>query len=142
MIAQYSFGNNPTILARKSFTAYIKPMGIWFVVSIIASAISGILSIIGLLIGIGIVLYIKSYTLFVDDEGIWVFRGIFPWNKGIYGVRWRDFGEAEFYLNPISWSLKSYRIHIKNRYKEQPEFVLKDMHKGDEAVSQINAMSM
>jgi len=142
MIGQYSFGNNTTVLSKKSFIAYIKPMSIWFVIWIVASAISVILSIIGLIIGIGIVFYIRSYALFVDDVGVWVFRGIFPWDSGIYGVRWRDFGEAEFYLNPVSWSLKSYRIHIKNRYKNEPEFILKDMHNGDVAVSQINAMSM
>ena len=142
MIAQYSFGNNPIILAKKSFVAYIKPIAIWFIVWLIASSISIILSIVGIIIGVGIIRYIRSYTLFVDDVGIWIFQGISPWNRGINGIKWCDFEKAEYYLDPLSWLLKSYNIHIKNRYKEDPAFILKDMYNGDIAVSQINAMSM
>ncbi len=142
MINQYSFGNNPVVLAKKSITAYLVPMGIWFIVWIIASSISGLLSVLVLGTGIIIAMHIRSYTLFVDEEGVWVFKGIFPWSKGIYGVKWRDFGEAVFFLNPVSWSLKSYTIHATNKFKPEEEIVLKNMHNGDIAVSKINAMSM
>ncbi len=142
MINQYSFGNNPVVLAKKSITAYLVPMGIWFIVWAVASSASGFLSLLFLAIGIMIAMHIRSYTLFVDEEGVWVFKGIFPWSKGIYGVKWRDFGEAVFFLNPVSWSLKSYTVHVSNKFKQENEIVLKNMHNGDIAVSQINEMFM
>ena len=142
MVNLYSFGNNPVILAKKSITAYFVPIGIWFIVWVIALSISVLLGLLVLVIGIAIVMQIKSYTLFVDEDGVWVFSGIFPWNKGIYGVKWRDFGEATYFLNSISWMLNSYTIKISNKYKQEDEIVLKDMHNGNIAVSQINEMFM
>ena len=142
MLSQYSFGQNPIVLSRKSFVGYLKPMGIWLLVWLVSASISFWLSAIVLLIGVLIFFYIRSYRLFVDDAGIWVFRGIFPWDRGIYGLRWEEYGLAVFYQNPLSWILKSYTIHVKNKYKEETIIDLSDMYRGDEAVSQINAMAM
>lgn len=141
MLNQYSFGKRPQIVAKKSLTAYVKPMGIWFIAWLFFSVISWVFSLIFIIIGLGIILYINSFKLFIDEEGVWVFRGFLPWDKGIYGVKWRDFGEALFYQNPVSWSLKSYTILIKNKYKRDDEIILKNMHNGDIAVSKINSIS-
>lgn len=142
MLNQYSFGQNPIVLARKSFTGYIVPMGAWLIIWLAASAFSDLLSIALLLIGVIVFLYIRSYQLFVDDAGVWVFRGVFPWDKGIYGLRWEEFGLAVFYQNPWSWILRSYAVQVKNKYKEEVILDLSNMHRGDIAISRINAMAM
>ena len=138
MINQYSFGSNPIVLAKKSIIAYFIPLGIWFIVWIAILSISALIGLLFIAVGIIIVMQIKSYVLFVDEEGVWVLSGIFPWNKGIYGVKWCDFGEATYFLNPVSWILNSYTIKISNKYKQENEIVLKNMHNGHIAVSLIN----
>lgn len=32
--------------------------------------------------------------IYLNDDGIWLSSGIFPWNKGIYGLNWRDISDA------------------------------------------------
>lgn len=138
-INNYSFGNNPQVLSKKSIVAYILPMFLWFVVFSISLG-APLFLVVVILIGVYTVAYIRSYTLFIDDEGVWVFRGVFPWQKGIYGVKWSDFNEGVFFQNFASWALKSFTIEVKNRYKDEPEIVLKHMHNGDSAITKMNSV--
>ncbi len=141
-INDYSFGANLQELSKKSIVAYILPVSIWFVAFTISISGALLIVIFVILIGVYIVAYIRSYTLFIDDEGVWVFRGVFPWQKGIYGVKWGDFNEGVFSQNFASWVLRSFTIEVKNRYKEEPEIVLKHMHNGDYAITKMNSVFM
>jgi len=89
-------------------------------------------------VGVLILMYLRSYVLFMDDLGVWLRRGIFPWDRGIVGVRWRDLREGLFYLNPLSWLTRSYTIEIGNRYQDEPEILLTQMYRGDQAIMKIN----
>ncbi|MDC9727609.1 MAG: hypothetical protein PSN35_07230 [Candidatus Thioglobus sp.] len=138
LIKNSSFGSSVKILSRKSFTAYIVPMGVWFFAWLISMAISGFLGFLMTLAGVYIFLHIRSYVLFMDDKGLWVFRGVFSWQRGFYGVKWVDFDESLFYQNFASWALRSFTILVKNKYKKEVEIELKYMHDGDKVVHQIN----
>lgn len=86
------------------------------------------------------ILTIRSYKLFYDDEGIWVYSGIFPWNKGISGIKWRDLDEAVYRTGFISWAAHSYNIRLSHRYTKSSEILLSDMTDGDKAVATINEL--
>lgn len=141
-IGNYTFGSNLQVLSKKSIVAYVLPMSIWFVVFIASLTNSLLFAILIALIGLYIVLYIRSYTLFIDDEGVWVLRGVFSWQKGIYGIRWDEFGEGVFYQDLTSWILKSYTIEIKHKFKEGHKIRLKQMNNGDIAITKINTVFM
>ena len=139
-INDYCFGRNPQELSKKSIIAYILPVSIWFVAFTISLTGPLLFVIFVILTGVYTVAYIRSYTLFIDDEGVWVFRGVFPWQKGIYGVKWGDFNEGVFFQNFASWALRSFTIEVKNRYKKESEIVLAHMHNGDMAVTEMNSV--
>lgn len=42
------------------------------------------------------VLLVRSVHLYADSKGVWLYRGILPWNRGAVGVKWRDMEDAAF----------------------------------------------
>jgi hypothetical protein len=86
------------------------------------------------------ILYTRSYKLYYDDIGIWVYSGILPWNKGVAGVKWRDLDEAVYFQTFWSWLFKSYSIRIGHRFTKSSEIFLTHMHRGDETAMKINEL--
>lgn len=86
------------------------------------------------------VLLLRSVVLFVNDQGVWVYKGIFPWNRGTAGVRWRDVEDASYVPGFIGWVLKAYKIRIGHRFTRGSEIVLASVKNGHEAVEQINGL--
>jgi len=84
-------------------------------------------------------LLIRSYQLYYDDVGVWLYSGILPWKKGRNGVKWRDMDEAVFVLSFWSWLSRSYAIRIGHRFTKSSEILLTDMAGGKEAVRKLNA---
>ncbi len=74
----------------------------------------------------------------IDDEGVWISSGLFPWNKGIYGLGWRDISDAVYKTGFFSWVLKSYTITIRHRYTKSNHLVFEKVAKGDLMVGRIN----
>lgn len=144
------YGNNPDMaqtkfMWRKSWTAYIKSIAILSVsiLVLIGVAMSVYWEAVFLVLPLVLVvayniLLLRSYKFFYDDNGVWVFSGILPWNKGIRGVKWRDVDEAVFKQTFLSWLLKSYTIRISQRFTESSEIMLTQIHRGHEAVMEIN----
>jgi hypothetical protein len=127
-------------LARKSWVAYIPYVLLGLVAAMIAiNGGTGLL--IGLLL-LAIAVYgfleTRSYHLYYDGVGIWVFNGILPWKKATRGVKWRDLDEANYYTNLLSWLFKSYSIRIGHRFTKSAEILLSNMTLGDKAVIAIN----
>ena len=84
------------------------------------------------------VLLLRSYNIYYDDVGIWVYSGILPWRRGVSGVKWRDLDETVFFQTFWSWLFKSYSIRIGHRFTKSSEIFLTHMSRGHETASQIN----
>ena len=84
--------------------------------------------------------YYNSIELYYNHDGVWVYKGVFPWQKGVSGVKWRDLDEAVFFTGFTSWLLRTYKIRIGHRYTKSSEILLTDMYKGHIAAVKINDM--
>jgi len=81
---------------------------------------------------------LKSFHLYYDDIGIWIYSGVLPWKKGVSGVKWRDLDEAVYFPSLGSWVFKSYTIRIGHRFTKSSEILLSHWARGQDVVSQIN----
>ncbi|QAV24581.1 hypothetical protein [Proteus hauseri] len=132
-----------------SWVAYIRPIIVLLIILLIGFGFSQsnitILSIAGYIIIIaGIInficniLFLKTFYFWIDDTGVWVFRGIFPWTKGKSGTTWRDVSDAIYFTGFISWSTKSYKIRVGHRFTKTSELIIPHLKNGDLAVIAIN----
>ena len=139
---------NATVLARKSWIAYLAPtffcaVALYVLGSLVMPlnrpvAIS--LWLLCVTVYFYILLSIRSYMLFINDNGVWIFSGVFPWTKGVSGVKWRDLDAAVYYQNFLSWLFGAYTIRISHRFTRSAEIRLTVMHHGQLAVQQINTI--
>jgi len=141
-------GKTPQPHYQVAWTAYIAPtfkLLLFLFISLIVASQSRIW--VGVVLALFFtgryvlaILYRRSLRLYADSEGVWVFSGIFPWNSGVGGVKWRDLDEAVFYQGFISWLCKSYDVRISHRFTKSGEIILDSIARGDEAVMHINAL--
>lgn len=143
-----AMGQEDRVLARKSWTAYVRIMlagllGLLIIVPLAWQASWG-LDLVALLGVLGVLVYkvldTRSHLFYVNDVGVWHARGILPWNKGVAGVKWRDLDEAVFFQGMGSWLLKSYTVRIGHRFTKANEIVMTHMAGGHQAVMTVNAM--
>ncbi len=80
----------------------------------------------------------RSVALFVDAHGVWVYRGILPWNRGTMGVKWRDLEDAVYVTGFWSWLLRSWTVRVGHRFTKTSEILLEHMANGKEAAAYIN----
>jgi len=131
-----------------SWIAYVSPIIIFLIIFSIGVALFAntykIAGIIVSLIAIVLVTFqflsIRSITLYTDDDGVWVYRGILPWSKGVSGVKWRDLEDAVYLTGFLSWALRSYTIRIGHRFTKTSEIVLPNIARGNLAVEHINQL--
>ena len=99
-----------------------------------------------LLLSVGYFVYrflaIRSLILYTNDQGVWVYKGIFPWSKGVSGIKWDVFDDAIFSWTFFSWISKSYTVRIGHRVSAKREIVLPHIHRGNEAVEYINELHL
>lgn len=86
------------------------------------------------------VLYIASIRVFTNDGGVWRTGGVFPWEKGISGVAWRDVGQAGFMQGAMSWALRSYSINVSHRFTTGSELSVQNVKHGDLFVQHVNGV--
>lgn len=142
-----TWGGIPIRKYRLSWVAYIRAVVVFFLLCGLAVALGAIhylLSIVGVFAALAIftyqVLYMRSMILFTNDDGVWLYRGVFPWNKGIIGVKWRDVEDAVFYTGFVSWAFNSYSIRVGQRFTKASELAIANVKDGREAVGHINEM--
>ncbi|EMK8420464.1 hypothetical protein V9O75_003645 [Shigella sonnei] len=82
--------------------------------------------------------YLSKVRLYLNENGVYVRRGIFPWTKGVYGTAWRDIADANYYTGFIPWLTKSYRVRVGHRFTKTSEIVVPNVSRGNEAVMKIN----
>ena len=142
--ATVSSGN--ASLGEKSWTAYVRVILMGIVLLFIAtpmawsaSATAGVIALVAsLLFMVYKFLHLKSFYLYFDDVGVWVYSGVLPWKKGVVGVKWRDLDQAVYFPSMGSWLFKSYSIRISHRFTKSSEILLSHWARGHEAVMVIN----
>jgi hypothetical protein len=142
-----AISSGATLLCCKSWTAYV---GIALLALILffgalplafmwnQIAAGCVLALAALIVGYRILL-MRSYRLYYDDIGVWLYSGILPWKKGIVGVKWRDMDEATFVQTFWSWLFKSYAIRVGHRFTKSSELFMSSMARGKDAVVTLNA---
>ena len=137
---------------RLSWVAYIQPAVVFFCLSALAVALvalsrylDAVPGLVGVVVGVVAsalfvyqALYLRSMILFTDEDGVWLFRGVLPWNKGIIGVKWRDIEDAVFFTGFVSWACNSYSIRVGHRFTKTSELVIAHVKDGHNAVEHIN----
>ena len=130
---------------RLSWCAHLEGMWVILLLAAIAAFIgmwSVSLEVILFILLLGICisnwLHVRSVKLYTNDEGVWVYSGYLPWNKGTTGMKWRDMEDAVFYQGFFSWAFNSYGIRIKNRFTRKSELSLTNVLDGQNAVIHIN----
>lgn len=89
------------------------------------------------LVGFGYVLYrTRQCKAFMDDEGVWFYCGLFPWTRGIRGVRWENFDQAQFRPGMFSWLFCTYTVYLNDRYGRT--VVIKNLFNGREWSGRVN----
>jgi len=83
-------------------------------------------------------LLIRSFLLYYDDIGVWLYSGVLPWKRGVAGVKWRDLDEAVFTNSFASWLTQSYTVVIRHRFTKENEILVTQMANGKRAVMTIN----
>jgi hypothetical protein len=135
-----------TFLGRKSWVAYavtvLRHALALLIVALVWSYTTTTIGVVALLLVLGHLAYqiahLRSYELFMTDDGVWVFSGILPWTKGTAGVKWRDLDEAVFFNTIVSWATKSYSIRIGHRFTKASEILLTHMFCGQKIVTRVN----
>lgn len=142
-----TISTNATSLGGKSWTAYLG-VGFFAVVLLLlvapaAWATSWMLGLPVLVLSLLVpgykVALLRSYKLYYDDVGVWLYSGILPWKKGVSGVKWRDLDEAVYFQTLWSWLFKSYSMRIGHRFTKSSEILLTHMARGNESAIAINA---
>ncbi|MFY7808512.1 MAG: hypothetical protein ACOVSV_05965 [Fimbriimonadaceae bacterium] len=136
----------PSQVYRISWIAYIKPIALALLCWLIAIGsfsknsivLAGFWTLVVLIFLTYRILMIRSVQLYTDSDGVWVFKGIFPWNRGVRGVKWRDLEDAVYFPNLLSWLLQSYTVRVGHRFTKSSEIVLHNIAKGNQAAFQIN----
>lgn len=130
---------------RLAWPAYLRPtIGFLFFVGVgyMLAQVFWTVGVVWMLLALGIfivrVLERSSVRLFLDDQGVWVFSGVFPWNRGAGGVKWRDLDEAGFQPSLFSWLFKSYTVRVAHRFTKSSEIVLRHVKDGQGAAITIN----
>nr|WP_317623837.1 hypothetical protein [Acidovorax sp. SUPP3334]BDH38346.1 hypothetical protein AVHM3334_23105 [Acidovorax sp. SUPP3334] len=151
---------NPFLVFRLSWVAYVRETWAlllrFLLCGILATLISmGLdryarmhteswLPVLGLIAAIGWTIYsvmlTHSVRLFTDENGVWKQSGVFPWEKGITGVQWRDLGQAGYHPGFCSWALRSYDVNVTHRFTAGAEISMRHVHRGHLAVQHINAI--
>ncbi|ARS53005.1 hypothetical protein [Kushneria konosiri] len=83
--------------------------------------------------------YLRRVRLYTDQDGVWCYRGILPWRRGIVGTNWRDVRQASYGTGFVRWATKAYPIQVDNRFTDTDPITLSHVHRGHEFVGHVNA---
>lgn len=136
---------NRHIIFKKSWTSNVIPILISLLLMIVAVKVFSLnfytsiaLAFSAVVLCTYSVLANRGTTIYTDDNGVWLHSGVFPWSKGIAGVKWRDLDEALFYQGFFGWLFKSYTIRIGHRFTKKSEILITHVDHGHIASQRIN----
>lgn len=130
-----------------AWTAYIKPtvlLAIWLLMAWIFQSFGTTFALsfgaVGVLRFVVAVWWRATASVYADEDGVWLVSGVFPWTRGVYGVRWREIGIAVFRQGLFSWLFSAFTIHIKNRFDANLGLMVDHVRHGDDLVAVVNAV--
>lgn len=82
--------------------------------------------------------YLWTLHLIINNDGVYLFRGIFPWTKGTTGTLWQDIADAQYFPGFIAWVTRTYSIQVRFRFNKSNETFVPYIWKGHQAVMLIN----
>ena len=143
-----SISNAVVNLSRKSWTAYVG-VAIRLALLLILAAMALYwqsahwqLILLVAVVPLALIGYqfwlLRSYRLYFDEVGVWIYSGVLPWKKGVSGVKWRDLDEAIFINNFFSWVTGAYTVQLRHRFTKAIEISEKSMAQGKQAAIAIN----
>lgn len=92
----------------------------------------------------GVVFYflykVHDCCAYIDRDGIWFRQNIFPWSRGLIGVRWENFDQAQYRPSVISWMTKSYTVFLQDRFGKS--VVIKNLYNGRKWSGAVNTVAM
>jgi hypothetical protein len=135
------------LVAKKSWTAYvgITFLGLFLLLVVVRaiwsfSTIAGLVSFVAATSYIAYrVLTLRSVRLYCDEEGVWIYSGVLPWEKGFNGVKWRDLDDAVYFTGMFSWLFKSYTVRLGHRFTKSSEIILSHIENGNQITAEINS---
>lgn len=160
VIEQARRQGSPFLVFRLSWVAHVREIAAFLVRFILCGSVATLISlgldryatlhtqawlpVLGLVAAIAWTVYsvrlTNSVRLFTDENGVWLQTGVFPWEKGLTGVQWRDLGQAGYTQEFFSWALRSYDVRVSHRFTAGAELYLRNVHCGNLAVEHINAV--
>lgn len=130
-----------------AWTAYIKPtvfLGGWLLMAWIfksfGTAFAVAFGAIGVLRYVVAIWWRATAWVEMDEDGVWLVSGVFPWTRGMNGIRWREIGIALYRLGLFSWVFGAFTIHVKNRFDANLGLLVHHVRRGDEFISLVNAV--
>jgi hypothetical protein len=152
----------PFLVFRLSWVAYLRETWVFFlrllIMAIFSVAVTWLIakltksdfdkinwpSLVGFALTVAWTIYsialTSSVRIFTNDGGVWMQSGVFPWEKGMRGVQWRDVGQAGYTQGFASWALRSYNISVSHRFTTGSELNIRNVHRGNLAVEHINGI--
>lgn len=137
-----------TVIGRMSWVPYVKltvvtgivvTLGYWITENYpVPPLYSGVSFAILITIYLYRLAVLRSYKLYLDDAGVWVYSGVLPWARGVQGVKWRDLDDASYWTGFAPWICNSYRVIINHRYTKANEIFMPHVWRGRRAVFTIN----
>jgi hypothetical protein len=79
-----------------------------------------------------------SVKLVINNNGVWVVRGVLPWKKTSLGLQWRNIAIASFRNSFFTWVFGSYTINLEDRFTGRIEMTVDNIKNGKFAVTEIN----
>lgn len=152
--------DSPFLVFRLSWLAYVRELFAFVMRALVCGIVTALvalgldhfahlstqewLPVLGLLVAVGWTIYSVAWTnsvrLFTDESGVWMQAGVFPWEKGVRGVQWRDVGQAGFTQGFTSWALRSYEVRVSHRFTTDAELHLRHVRFGNLAVAHVNSI--
>lgn len=86
--------------------------------------------------------YNRTVVLYMDADGVWVYRGILPWRRGVYGVKWRDIESIVYTQSLPNWLTRSFPVVVVERFTQRSEIRVDHVWHGDRAVTTMNEKLM
>lgn len=135
------------IIFKKAWTEYAKIALMWLFLELTIILVSSVVPAKGVCLGVAAVVTMlaaylvanaRSTVLWCDDEGVWLQSGFLPWERAVYGLKWRDVEDAAYFPSLVGWLTGSYTIVVRHRFSTQSALKFTQVWRGIDAVRCIN----